>query len=183
MSNNQHILNKSIFDFRKLTLYSRDTVLIQKKILQFLKVNDLGELRDKYEGVAYFNKLSLKLYSIIALERYLGIKILDIENLPTGDVDFNITDEDMYISVIPFYSPDLPLIKRDDKSPSIITFFKDTRSLFLCGYLSGKEKVNKKNLRSLNSPVWKDRNEFIGFEKLKMFDNLIQLKELYKYDS
>jgi hypothetical protein len=146
-------------------------------------VNDLGELRDKHEGVAYFNRLSLNLYSIIGLERYLGIKILDIENLPSGDIDFKITHDEMCISIIPFNFSSLPLIQINDTFPSIITIFKDTRTLFLCGYLSGKEKINKNNLRSLPSPIRKDTNEFIGFEKLRMFDDLNQLKELYKNDN
>ncbi len=183
MSLYQHYIKEHIHNFRKLNLYSRDTLLIQKKTIQLLKLNDLNELRDKYEGVAYLNKLSLKLYSVIALERYLGINILNIEDLNHGNIELNIIDDDIKISVIPFNFLEIPVIKRYECDPCIMTVFRESRNLYLCGYVSKKDLTDKKNLRKSDSPVWKDRYEYIGFDKLKMFDNLFQLKELYKNDN
>jgi len=183
MALNQYTINEHLCNFRKINMYSRDTSLIQKKIVQLLKLNDLGELRDKYEGVAYFNKLSLKLYSIIALERYLGINILDIESLNSGDIEYITIAEEIKISVIPFNVSELPVINIHECNPSIITLFREPRNLFLCGYISKRELQDKRNLRKSDSPIWKNRYEFVGFDKLRMFDDLIQLKELYKNDT
>ena len=54
---------------------------IQDSVLFSLGLSNLNELRDKLEGVAFYNKFSKRILSALALQKYLGIEIIDWDNI------------------------------------------------------------------------------------------------------
>ena len=71
----------NINKFLHVPLNYRDEMNIQQVVLKTLKLKDMGELRDKFEGVVFYNKFSRKILGMLALEKSLKIKLVDYSKL------------------------------------------------------------------------------------------------------
>ncbi|HVW99874.1 MAG TPA: hypothetical protein VHA52_05510 [Candidatus Babeliaceae bacterium] len=140
-------------------------IKIQNLVLKHLKLDNLNNLRDKFEGMSFYNKIKAQIYSIIAIENFLSIKLLewdDIEEKVTTlqHIEFNNNKAVIISSRInePFFIP-----KQIKADYLFFTFFSENEYIYLAGYLPF-DKIYSDNLLL-------DRN--ISPIKLRMYDGCI----------
>lgn len=153
---------------------------IQTIVLEILSLKDLNQLRDKYEGVAFYNKVYAFLFGMQVLETQLGTPLIDWKKVLKKDFtgDFSIPKIDA--RVVTFKMNELPVVKVDNISPVVFVLQKNETSGWICGFGS-VDVLNEKSNQKLyvNSRGESDDNvTFIGFDQLKQFENLDELKSL-----
>ena len=136
-------------------------------LIEKLGLDNINQLRDRFEGQAYLNKAMLALTSIYVLERSLNKEII----LPAG---------------FPFKTPNRHIVKIDDKTFHLVTSYfgnlpkieiEPTLPLVFCGirndhkngifygFLQKYEIENRELFHQKNNGIVSGY-EFIGFKHL-----------------
>lgn len=163
---------KTIFKESLLTLphikLNRITELdIQKCTLSILELKDMGKLRDRYEGQAFYDDKLLKINSYLSCLEYLK------EKKPMITPDFvknfkpiiNFNDE--IIVVVAFKLGTLPSLKTiENKKRRIFVIQKSPITYSICGIASLEILNNPSNyINHKNNGL---EAEFIGFSQLEI---------------
>lgn len=159
--------------YHRVSINKTYELRIQQKVLELLKLKDMGQLRDKYEGEHYYLILLEKLIGLIALEKHLKIKQTDIEAI-SKTYEPTITIENNIIDVVTTIFGKFPLIDKKPKRPAIILLNKDNKTIYICGLAT--TKVLKRNLFEIKGIVsGKEKSTFLGFDQLKPFSSREEL--------
>lgn len=171
----------NINKFTHVRLTSRNEINIQNVVLKTLKLKDMGELRDKFEGVAFYNKFSRKILGMLAVEKLLKIKLVDYSKLSPKNFEAKMLVDEKEIEIVTFDNGKFPVINKLNCEPAIIVFKKDSKNLYICGY-ADKNTLNKyQNDKLFNGNIVgseKEKSAFTGFDFLKEFRTLDELKML-----
>lgn len=160
--------------FPRINIHKNYELKIQHRVLELLELKDMGQLRDKYEGERYYLTLLEKLAGIIALEKYLKIKLADIETISkTYEPIIIINDIIIDIVIAPF--GEFPLVDQNPNRPAIILLNKDNKTIYICG-LATIDTLIKNLLRSKTTVSNKGKSLFTGFNQLKPFLTIEELK-------
>ena len=146
--------------------------------IDLLQVDNLFKLRDKYEGQAFYNRLSLRLFCVLTLERFLGAEFLDINQLKDNESEITLNKIGLEISICPFIWGELPIVIKDRVNSSIFMVQKGPKDIYLCGYIDKQNLFLESNFKKVISPLWRDKYEFTGFDKLVKFNNIDELVNL-----
>lgn len=170
------IVGPYIIGFKRINIRTSYESKIQQRVLDILKLKDMGQLRDKYEGERYYTLLFEQIIGIIAVEQFLNIKIIDIENIKT-DFDPTLTLWGVKIDIIISRFGEFPIIDSNPKRPSLVLLNKDDKTVYICGFasveiLSNHQRVNKSIVSN------KGKSYFIGFNHLSSFNTQEELKNL-----
>jgi hypothetical protein len=171
-------------DFKEFHSYAKDLILservnipssfitqVQKLAIKKLGLENINQIRDRYEGQAFMDKLMLMYTGIYILEKSLDITILEYPFVPDNKNDFSsITYKDVKYKIVPFYFGQLPIIALGLEEPLI---FCAIRSDFKNGSLYGvlnQYNFNDKQLFVLKSTSSISKTyKFIGFKNLERF--------------
>ncbi|MFS4430902.1 hypothetical protein [Chryseobacterium sp. S90] len=167
--------------FQTINLSRREVVALEKLVINHLKVRDMSELRDKFEGQAFLDNFLYKSIPIIGIQKYLKNTFIDFENISVDKFLSEITISDQIVNVVMFGS-NLPLIDIDNNHPCIFIHSTENSTLQLCGYASSQ--VIKDNLLNVKKYGFGSKEtikgNFYGFNHLLVFNSLCELESLIK---
>lgn len=151
-------------DIVSIKLGIQDINLIKKCVLISLKIKSENELRDKFEGVAFYQNFHRKILGIIALEKKLKLKLVDWDTIEPKDYSptINLFGKQVYVQTTDF--GELPQIKTDLNYPIIFTIKKDERTIWIIGFSIGLKEIKCGTLST--------------FKNLTSFSNAEELKRL-----
>lgn len=160
--------------YPQIKLNRGDEILIRDETMKQLGLTNLNQMRDRYEGQAFFDKSMMNFGGLIAIQKHLNLELTDITkiNLEGYQPKLYINDQIIDVFVFPFGT--LPLMDIDQLNNS--TFFviqKDRFTFNLCGY-SDLETIKDNLIRtSIERSSQANNMNFIGFKQLNKAENLI----------
>lgn len=165
--------------FQTINLTRREVVILEKLVINHLKVRDINELRDKFEGQAFLDNFLYKSIPIIGIQKYLKNIFIDFENISVDKFLSEIIISDQVVNLVMFGS-NLPLIDIDNNHPCIFIHSIENSTLQLCGYASSQ--IVKDNLLNIKRYGFGSKEtikgNFYGFNHLIIFNNLSELENL-----
>ena len=143
---------------------------IQEIAVKHLKLKDVNQLRDKYDGQSYLDKLQIKIASLYVIEKEFGIELINfdfIENNKNFDFTLISIDNEKY-RVIPFFFGTLPIFDITIKDKVILCAIRSdfTRGVY-CGNLDLNKHAEDSFLNS-NRVFNENYKKFIGFENINI---------------
>lgn len=134
----------------KYKISQKELMLLQRMALNHLRLNNMNELRDRYEGQAYLNNFLVRSYAEKALGNFLGDNSIDAErqfNDKNYKPIFKYKGYD--IELITTTLDQFPLIPRTPFTIGCIVLVNlDSRSAYLTGFFNLKDVVSS----ILNNP-------------------------------
>lgn len=150
-----------------------EEILIRDSAVKHLGLTNLNQLRDRYEGQAFFEKTMMNVGGLISIQKYLNLPIVDFTKIDLSDFlpKIELNGEMFDIHVFEFGS--LPLININNiKRPVFFVIKKDQVTFTICGLAS--KDVIKNNLiaTSIEKSSTVTNMSFIGFKHLKHIDTV-----------
>jgi hypothetical protein len=167
--------------FKYETLSYKNILKVQQVVLESLKLSNVNELRDKFEGVAFIDRFSLKIYGIIAIENLLRLELIDWPKVDPKNFEPIIKINDQKISVIMSEYGEFPTIDKISDKPAIIAIKKDKKDIWICGFADVDTLNNNQDESMLKGSMTKNidsKTIFVGFEFLKSFSTLQELEKM-----
>ena len=152
-------------------------ILIRDESIKHLGLTNLNQLRDRYEGQAFFDKTLTNIGGLLAIQKHLKLPEIDIENTDLGGFKPQIRFNGKVIDVLVFQFGTLPLIDINEiKNPIFFVIQKDRITFNLCGYTD--IETIKNNLIKTNIETSSQANNmaFVGFKFLNKAEDLIHNK-------
>lgn len=157
-----------LMTYPQVRLTKTDEVLIRDSAMNHLGLTNLNQMRDRYEGQAFFEKTMKNVGGLNSLQKYLNIDVIDSNKLSLGDFQPYIMIDDIKVNINVFDFGTLPQINiKNIKNPIFFIIQKDRLTFLLCGLAS--KDVIKNNLIKV-SAVKSSTNkymDFVGFKFLK----------------
>ncbi len=154
--------------YPQIRLTMNEEFAIRDSVLNFLGLTNLNELRDRYEGQAFWDK-TLKHYgALIACQKHLNIPITEIDKLNLKNFTPQIQGQNTIYDVKVFDFGKLPDLEFDSIQNAIIFVIQKDKSTFsICGF--AEKQLILENLVNSSSETVKSVNlkNFIGFSALK----------------
>ena len=163
--------------FPQIRFNRNDEILIRDESMKHLGLTNINQLRDRYEGQAFFDKTLMNIGGLMAIQKHLKLPLIDIKKIDLGGFQPKLVIDDNVIDVLVFEFGTLPLINIDEiKNPIFFVIQKDRITFNLCGFTD--IKVIKDNLirTSIEKSSQANNMSFIGFKHLMKSENLINKK-------
>lgn len=159
-------------EYPQIKFTRNDEILIRDSAVKHLGLTNLNELRDRYEGQAFFEKTMMNVGGLIAIQKHLNLPTVDFTQIDLSDFQPTIELNGELIDIHVFEFGSLPLINIDNIKKSVFFIIKKDRLTFtICGLAS--KDVIKNNLASTSiekSSMVKNM-DFTGFKFLKHIDD------------
>ena len=158
--------------FHLTSILKRQT---EEIVLAHLGLKTMGQVRDKYEGQRYYDKIYRKLITFHCLEKMSGKSVLSRfmikanKAVNLSKVHFN----GKYVSVTDFIFGEIPLIDMQTSTDTVIICIKnDYRTAYFCGSLPKEEILIKSNFIKTDNLATKNYKYLQAFDVLKPFSNV-----------
>ena len=147
-----------------------DEVLIRNSAMSHLGLTNLNQMRDRYEGQAFFEKTMKNIGGLMALQKHLNRELIDLDKADLGNFQPYIMLDGIKVNINVFDFGTLPMIKiKDIKNPVFFIIQKDNLTFLLCG-LATKD-VLKNNM--IETSIVQSSNDkymdFVGFKFLEKY--------------
>jgi len=147
-----------------IDILHRDKIHIKDSVIKSLGVKDEFKLNDRYDGVAFYNNFFNKVMGVIAIEKFLKIRLIDwsIVNPKTYKPIITINGQKVLIHSSIF--GEMPELPKYFTGPIIILVKKDDKTMWVIGLLNVENRHGIDNLSS--------------FDNLETFNTYDELKSL-----
>lgn len=151
---------------------------IQRCALSHLGLRDMGQLRDRMEGQAYYNKLKRDVLSEFAFENVLGMNGFDwkkreVKGYKRKQYNFDFGS----VSLVAFSGQEIPKISTKHLSNFVFIYVNPEFRVYVSG-LARKSVISQ----SLSNVVYLENQssviEFKEFEKLEDFGSFEELSSI-----
>ena len=147
-----------------------DEVLIRNSAMNHLGLTNLNQMRDRYEGQAFFEKTMKNIGGLMALQKHLNLELIDSDKVNLGDFQPYIKLDGKKVNINVFDFGSLPLIKiKDIKNPVFFIIQKDSLTFLLCG-LATKDVIKKNLIES--SVVQSSTDKYMDFTGFKFLEQI-----------
>ena len=161
--------------YPQIRITTREEILIRDECMKHLGLTNLGQLRDRYEGQSFFDKTLMNIGSLMAIQKHLGLSLIDVSQIDLGDFKPKLIINDQEIDVLVFDFGTLPLVNMDNLDRD--TFFviqKDRVTFNLCGVAS-KETIKENVIDThIERSTYANNMNFIGFSYLSSTEEIIE---------
>lgn len=138
--------------------------------MNHLGLTNLNQMRDRYEGQAFFEKTMKNIGGLMSLQKHLNLELIDLDKVNLGDFQPYIKLDGKKVNINVFDFGNLPLIKiKDIKNPVFFIIQKDSLTFLLCG-LATKDVI-KNNLID-TSVVQSSTDEYMDFVGFKFLEKI-----------
>ena len=151
--------------------------MTQHLVLEMLNLKGLNCLRDKFEGVAFYERVSNFLFGLTVLEQHLGQSLINLKKVKQKDFSSNLSLVNLDINVVTFKMGYLPIIEVNNTSPTIFVLRRNDKSGWICGF-AVCDILNAPINQKRTPHIGKDGEGkvfFTGFNQLKKFNDLEEL--------
>ena len=139
--------------------------------MNHLGLTNLNQMRDRYEGQAFFEKTMKNIGGLMSLQKHLNLELIDLDKVNLGDFQPYIKLDGKKVNINVFDFGNLPLInKKDIKNPVFFIIQKDSLTFLLCG-LATKDVI-KNNLID-TSVVQSSTDEYMDFIGFKFLEKIL----------
>jgi hypothetical protein len=154
--------------YKQIRFSKNEEILIRNSAMNHLGLTNLNQMRDRYEGQAFFEKTMKNVGGLLALQKFLKTDLIDFNKVNLTDFQPFIEIDGKKIDIIVFDFGTLPLVKVNDiKNPIYFIIQKDSLTFLLCGYAT----IDIVNENLISTSIVKSSTEkymsFIGFKYLK----------------
>jgi hypothetical protein len=135
-----------------------------------LNLPTMGQVRDRFEGQKYYDRIYRKLIVFYCLEKMVGKPIISKFIIKANkSANLNHTHiKGKYVAIVDFLFGELPLIDTNFSSSTLIFCLKEGyKQAYFCGSLSKKELDIKSNFIINKSISKKHHASLIAFNKLE----------------
>ncbi len=132
---------------------------MQSHCLKLLKVKNLGELRDRFEGQKFLDNALNKVSAYFACVNFLGVSKLSLEQVLQND-DISIEFNGAFYKMLLFNFGELQQVS-SVYCPQIFILKKDKQTFSICGTATVAVLID-----DLNYKTEKGKRFFVGFENL-----------------
>jgi hypothetical protein len=148
-----------------------DEILIRDATVKHLGLDNLNQLRDRYEGQAFFDKTMMNVGGLISIQKHLNLPIVDFTKIDLSNFQPKIELNEELIDIHVFEFGHLPIINIDKiERPVFFVIKKDRITFTICG-LATKEVIENNLVATSVEKSAKIKNmNFIGFKFLKHID-------------
>ncbi|MHA7841958.1 MAG: hypothetical protein ACX93I_01475 [Winogradskyella sp.] len=147
---------------------------IRNTVLGVLGLSNINQLRDRYEGQAFWDKTLKNYGGLVACQKHLGIDVTSIENINIKDFKPQIKGKDSIYDIKVFDFGELPDLElKTIKNPIVFVIQKDKSTFSICGF-GGKQLILDNLVNSSNETVKSvNLKKFIGFKELNPIDDIL----------
>ena len=161
--------------YTNVRINRNDETAIKNACVNFLGLQNINQLRDRYEGQAFLDKTLKNVGGLIAC-----LKELQIDNIKVEDIDLSdfrpiikINDKNILVNVFNFGT--LPtILDYENIETTIFVIQKETLNFLICGY--AEPEYVKKYLSQSNGSSSCKNLDFTGFGGLSNINTLIENK-------
>lgn len=160
--------------YPQVRLTMNEEFAIRDSVLSFLGLNNINQLRDRYEGQAFWDKTLKNYGGLVACQKHLGIEVTTINELNIKDFKPQIIGKDSVYDIKVFDFGQLPDLElKSVKNPIIFVIQKDKSTFSICGY--GSKQLILDNLVDSSNETVNSVNlkKFIGFKALNSIDDIV----------
>ncbi|WP_047246932.1 hypothetical protein [Maribacter thermophilus] len=175
-----HVLS-SRENYTNIYISYTDIKKIEKAVMTTLNLTNLKDLRDKFEGLKFYDSFTLKSFGVIALGNLLKIDLVNWDEIEPRNYEAIVSIEGKLIDVINFEYGEFPVIDKKSSKPAIFACKRDKQNIWICGYASIEILDNNQDDKYIKGVMTRNiesKTTFTGFNKLKYFSNIEELKEL-----
>jgi hypothetical protein len=148
-----------IRDFPQVTLSRRIELDVQNYCIDFLKLKNIGELRDRFEGQKFLDNALNKVSSYQVCISTFSLNEISIDNILKMKKSI-VEIKGMNYEILVFHFGELPQIPSNE-NPIVFILKKDQQTYSVCGTAS-LDVINDEK----NYSVEKGKKYFSGFKKL-----------------
>ena len=161
--------------YPQIRLNRNEEILIRDESMKHLGLTNLNQMRDRYEGQAFFDKTMMNYGGLIAIQKHLELEITDLKKINLNGFQPKLHVQDKIIDVFVFEFGTLPLIDIDQLNNSMFFVIQKDRYTFnLCGYTDLDTIKNNLIPTSIERSSQANNMNFIGFKQLKKAEELIK---------
>lgn len=167
-------LGEYLRTYPQIRFNKNSEILIRDASMKHLGLTNLNQLRDRYEGQAFFDKTLTNIGGLMAIQKHLKLPLIDIESTNLGGFQPKLIIDDIVIDVLVFEFGTLPLIDINKIKNSVFFVIQKDRFTFnLCGFTN--VDVIKDNLinTSIEKSSQAENMSFIGFKNLTKPEDLL----------
>jgi len=161
-------LGENLRLYPQIKFTKNDEILIRESVMNHLGLTNLNQLRDRYEGQAFFEKTMKNIGGLMALQKILKTTLIDFSNVDLTDFQPYIIIEGKRIDINVFDFGALPLIKVNDiKNPTYFIIQKDSLTFLICGYAVKNTIIDNLIETSVEKSNTEKYMHFTGFKFLE----------------
>lgn len=160
--------------FPQIRISRIEEVSIRDEVIKHLGLKSLNEMRDRFEGQAFFDKTLTNLGGLIAVQKHLEMPIVDITKIDLSNFSPKLNLDNRVLDIFVFEFGKLPMFDIDKLENEIFFVIQKDKTTFnLCGF-SDIETI-KKNTIEVNTKTFSQEGfkSFIGFSELNPPKDLI----------
>ena len=138
--------------------------------LAHLTLPSMGQVRDRFEGQKYYDRIYRKLIVLHCLEKMLNKTVISVSMIKAKkSVNLNsIHVNGKYVAIVDFIFGDLPLIDSTSSLDTLVFCIRDGyKAAYFCGSLPKKELGIKSNFMSTDSLSSKNHRALFTFTKFQ----------------
>ncbi|MEO9481015.1 MAG: hypothetical protein ABJO28_17175 [Maribacter dokdonensis] len=162
-------------NYPQIRLTSAEEISVRDSVIQSLGLNNIGQVRDRYEGQAFWDKTLKNYGGLLICQKHLKLEILKIQEIDIKDFKPVLKVNDISYEILVFDFGTLPLIEpKEIKNPIIFIIQKDKSTFSICGF-ADEDTVSNNLIDAVEETVnTKNLKNFIGFKKLKPINDIIK---------
>lgn len=151
---------------------------VQNQALRILKLDNINKLRDKHEGVMFYNNFSKEVLGAYALGKHLGVNLVDLTSPISKNfiAEINLNNTKVLVSI--FNYGEFPLVDMSSILPTIFMIRRNQEMFYVCGLALPKIITENTFAPTTYSPMNSKREYFYGFDKLIPFSNIDELEQI-----
>ena len=153
--------------YPQIRLNSNDESLIRNECIKHLGLNNMGQLRDRYEGQDFFDKTLKNIGSVLSIQRHHELPNINPQRTDIGGYKPTVEINGVIFDIIVFEFGTLPLVNTDElDKPVYFVVQKDRITFSLCGIATAETIKNNLITTSIEKSTYTNYMEFTGFKFL-----------------
>jgi hypothetical protein len=158
------IVNTKLNQFKKFQFSKTIEYSIRDQVLNHLKLDNINQLRDKFEGVAFLEKTLQRSLSLHVISSILGVELINLHKIDIPKLNNKVLFKERKIQIVLFNFGELPIIQLDKELTYFFLLKRDNFCYYYCGNIEGLEIHNNMDnmINQTNKFIFRD------FDKLNL---------------
>ena len=167
MSNFIRILGEKIVSLPIIRPARYHEVEIQKLVLNYLEIDDLGKLRDRFEGESFYKNSLSKILGLLSVNTFLEKKPFVISDIDLKNFVPYIEHDGMKFKIVVFDFGEFPTIQNNEDLPIIFVIKKSQFEFLIAGYATIDQISNPENceVTGTNRRIYKSLKNLNALKK------------------